>query len=269
MEKARVQVLVATMHQTDFSLLDRMNIQTDAIVVNQCDRNEIKIFEYKGRTIKWFSLNERGVGLSRNTALMRADGDILLFADDDVVYADNYEDTVINVFKENPKKGLIIFNLESLNEERPEYVVKKDYKLHWYNCLRFGAFRIAVKRDTVIYKNITYSLLFGGGARYQAGEDNLFITDCLKRKIKGLACSKHIGTVRQEASTWFNGYNDKYYFDRGALFAAMYPHMYRVMLLLIGIRDSIKGTQMKFSDKYRLEASGAKEYKKTGNCNER
>ena len=77
----RVQVLVATMHQTDYSLLEKMNIQTDAIVVNQCDENKIEEFEYNGHKIKWLSLKERGVGLSRNTALMRADADILLFAD--------------------------------------------------------------------------------------------------------------------------------------------------------------------------------------------
>ena len=35
-------------------------------------------------------LNERGIGLSRNTALMRATADIILFADEDVTYKDGY-----------------------------------------------------------------------------------------------------------------------------------------------------------------------------------
>ena len=46
-----LQVLVATMHQTDHSLLEKMNIQSDAIVINQCDRNEIERFTYKGHNI--------------------------------------------------------------------------------------------------------------------------------------------------------------------------------------------------------------------------
>ena len=74
-----LEVLVSTMYQKDYSLLDRMNIQTDAIVVNQCNENSIEKFEYKGHKIKWISLNERGVGLSRNTALMRSTADICLF----------------------------------------------------------------------------------------------------------------------------------------------------------------------------------------------
>ena len=34
---SRVQVLVATMHQKDFSKLQEMNIQTDAVFANQSD----------------------------------------------------------------------------------------------------------------------------------------------------------------------------------------------------------------------------------------
>ena len=67
----KLQVLVATMHQKDYSLLDKMNIQTDAIVINQCDEYRFEEFEYKGKKIKWYSMKERGIGLSRNTALMR------------------------------------------------------------------------------------------------------------------------------------------------------------------------------------------------------
>ena len=64
-----LQVLVATMHQTDHSLLEKMNIQSDAIVVNQCNRNEVERFMYNGHQILWMSLNERGIGLSRNTLI--------------------------------------------------------------------------------------------------------------------------------------------------------------------------------------------------------
>lgn len=72
-----VQVLVATMHQEDHSLLQKMNIQTNAIVCNQCGRNRFESFEYKGHSIRWLSFAERGVGLNRNNALMRAVNDVV------------------------------------------------------------------------------------------------------------------------------------------------------------------------------------------------
>ena len=45
----RLQVLVSTMHQKDYSLLDRMNIHIDAIVINQCDEYRYDEFEYRGK----------------------------------------------------------------------------------------------------------------------------------------------------------------------------------------------------------------------------
>lgn len=80
-------------------------------------------------------MNERGVGLSRNNALMRASGDILLFADDDVVYTNDYVEKIVKCFEGNQKKDLIVFNLQSLNLERPEAIVESEYTLHWYNSL--------------------------------------------------------------------------------------------------------------------------------------
>ena len=95
----KVQVLVATMHQKDHSLVKKMNIRTDAIIGNQCDRNEIEEYTENEANIKWLSLAERGVGLNRNSTLNRATGDILLFADDDVVYYDDYEKTILSEFE--------------------------------------------------------------------------------------------------------------------------------------------------------------------------
>ena len=72
----KIQVLASIMMEPKNSIKDiinRMNIQTDAIIINQCNENFIE--EYKmdnSSVIKMLSFNERGVGLSRNNALMRA-----------------------------------------------------------------------------------------------------------------------------------------------------------------------------------------------------
>lgn len=259
----RLQVLVSTMFQTDHSLLDRMNIQSDAIVINQCDRNEIEIFEYKGHCIKWYSLAERGVGLSRNTALQRADADVLLFADDDVTYYDGYADIVVDFFKKNKDISLATFNLQSQNSERPEYIDTKTHKIHLYNCLKYGACRIAVRRESTFASNITYSLMFGGGAKHQAGEDNLFITDCLKYGLRAKASSDILGTVKQEQSTWFSGYNEKYYIDRGALFRAMYKRAALPMLLFFEIKNIRRKNKFRFFDRLKFALRGIKNFDKS------
>lgn len=211
------------MYQSDLSLIKKMNIHSDAIIINQGNHDELKTFIHESRyNIIWDSCSERGIGRSRNRALMKASSDIVLFADDDVVYYNNYSDIVTKEFNQNPKADVILFNIDSLNPNRPEFINKKNTKVHIFNCLRYGACRIAIKRTSLLKANIFFSLLFGGGAKYQAGEDNLFIVSCLKNKLRCYASSKSLGTVAQSESTWFKGYDDKYFFDRGALFQAMF-----------------------------------------------
>lgn len=256
-----VQVLVSTMNQTDYSLLKKMNIQTDAIVINQCSESKFDEFLFNGHKIKWISLNERGVGLSRNTAFMHATGDILIFADDDVVYNDGYEKKILNFFKKY-NCSVAVFNITSLNLSRPEYADKYNHRLNLFNCLKYGAARIAIKRESLLKSNIFFSLLFGGGAVYQAGEDNLFLTTCIRRGLKVYASKKYIGTVAQQDSTWFKGYNEKYYFDRGALFYAMYGKNAQLMLLLMEIHSMKRAKSLNIIDRLKLQYRGIDEFKK-------
>ena len=256
-----LQVLISTMHQTDYSLLDKMNIQSHAIVVNQCDRNEIIEFEYNGHHIKWISLAERGVGLSRNTALMRATADILIFSDDDIVYCDGYPNIVCSEFLNNPKVDVFTFNLNSLNMARPEFLDSKNHKLHWYNSLKYGAARISIKRESVFKKTLTFSLLFGGGTVHQAGEDNLFITQALRSGLNVWASKRLIGTVAQEESTWFEGYNEKYYFDRGYLFGNMFGWKAILLLILLEFKEKHSKSQLSFCQRLKIEKKAIKEYR--------
>ena len=71
------------MNQDDKSLIKRMNIHSDAIIINQTDSFSKETWNENGNNFEWYNLEERGVGLSRNNALLRATGNILLFADDD------------------------------------------------------------------------------------------------------------------------------------------------------------------------------------------
>lgn len=220
-----LSVLVSTMNQKDHSLIKKMNIQTDAIIVNQCLKNTIDEFKDKGHSIKMLSLNERGVGLSRNTAMMRAVTDIVVFADEDEVFVDNYEKIIVEEFEKNSTADVILFNVESLNKNRPIKQVIKNYRVRWFNFGKFGAVRIAARLDSLKENNITFSLLFGGGAKYANGEDSLFIWDCLRTNMRVIASNQLIGYVKQEESSWFNGYNKQFFIGRGVLYKKMFGGM--------------------------------------------
>ena len=220
----KVQVLVATMNQTDYSLLEKMNIQTDAIIGNQCNLNEITEIEYKNRKVKWLSFNEKGVGLNRNNTLLRATEDIVLFADDDVVYSDGYEETIVKFYETHPKADMVIFNLKMKRGDNEFFErVTKEGRVNKLSATKYGTYCISARRKKLCLANVFFHLNFGGGALYGSGEDSIFLQDCLKKKLKIYSTKQMIGSLDHGESTWFKGYNDKYFFDKGVLFATLFP----------------------------------------------
>lgn len=131
----RIQVLIATLGQPrgDYTLLDNMNIQTDAIVGNQADRNEVHSFGYRGSKITWLTFNERGVGLNRNNALMRADAELVVFADDDMVFDDNYKEKILKAYEEISDADVIVFNIRDSKHSRED--IRKGHRVGWHNYL--------------------------------------------------------------------------------------------------------------------------------------
>ena len=263
----RIQVLVATMHQTNHQLLNRMNIQSDAIVVNQCDRNDIEQFDYKGNTIKWLSLAERGVGLSRNTALMRASADIVLFADDDVYYNDNYEKIICDAFNRYVEADAIIFNLTPPEGESGLRSFKNGKRVRFFNAMRYGTVHLAVRLSRLRQENISFSLLFGGGAVYGSGEDTLFIISCLKHRFEIYTCTDYLGGMIARESSWFRGYNERFLFDKGALFYSVSRVLAKPLCLQLLLRYNKiwKQNGIGFANAYRHMKNGIREISKKTN----
>ncbi len=221
----RLQVLVASMHQIDFSKVKEMNISSDAIIANQADLYEYKEIDYPFGKVKMITTAQRGVGKNRNTALDFADGDILLLADDDLKYVDNYEKIIISAFSELPEADVIIFNIKTIGDSTYRRQNTEIKRIKLYNALNYGAVRIAFRRDKLEKAGIHFSLNFGGGALFSAGEDSLFIYEMIKKRLKLYTYPAVIAEVDQTTSTWFRGYNHKYFYDKGALFRALFGRL--------------------------------------------
>lgn len=219
----RLQLLVAAMHQKDCALYERMNIDSDAIIVNQCGRDAYEEFRFGDNQVKLVSRNERGVGRSRNIALQMADADIVEFADEDMIFTETHREDVLREFAAHPDADVIIFSLESLNPERPLRHIKRFQRICRFQALKYGGARIAARRQKLLDNNISFSLLFGGGARYGSGEDSLFLQDCFRAGLRVYRSPVMVAYVKQQSSSWFRGYTDEYFRAKGALFAALMP----------------------------------------------
>lgn len=256
----RLQMLISGMNLDTTHVAENMKLEADAIVINQTDSFGFEEYQYNNRNIRVYSFIEKGVGLSRNNALLRADGDIVLFSDEDIVYNEGYAKAVLDAFEANPDIDMIFFNFD-VAEDRQTYHIEKKGRIRSYNCGRYPTYSLAVRREVLHKKGITFSLLFGGGAKYSNGEDSLFIKQCIKSGMKALALPVTLGREVPRPSTWFNGCTDKFFYDRGVLYKALYKGLAKPLALrfLIAHRD-IMLTNRKLMDAYKLMTQGMKEF---------
>ncbi len=141
-----VQVLVSTVNQDVRALAEKMNLETRAVIVNQCDAYDYRIWNTEGGPIQSFSMAERGVGLSRNTALLHADADICLFSDEDIVLEKGYQDTIREAYAQHPDADMLLFNVR-VAPARRTYWNERVKRIRWYNYGRYPAYSISGKLD--------------------------------------------------------------------------------------------------------------------------
>lgn len=223
-QRPDMEVLVATMGRPDITFVDKMNLKADAVIGNQCGAWGYTEQQTADGRIRMISTDTQGVGINRNLAIQLAEADILLFADDDIVYYDGALEAVKQAFDELPEADVIFFGIDMTKKGQVfDKRRNKVQRIHLWNALKYGAARMAVRREAILKKRLSFSTLFGGGCMYCSGEDTIFIRDCLKAGLRLYAHSAVLGTCAKDTSTWFSGFNDKYFFDRGAMLACAFP----------------------------------------------
>lgn len=266
-----VQVLISAVDQDVRKLSEKMNIETGAVLVNQCGKYDYcELDPRKGDAqqesaaesgkIRCFSMKERGVGLSRNTALMHADGDICLFSDEDIVLEKGYAEVIGNAYLQYSDADMILFNVK-VAPARRTYWNEQTKRIHWYNYGRYPAYSISGKLDALRRANVHFSLLFGGGAKYSNGEDSLFLRDCLRAGLKIYAVPVCIGEeIERESeikSTWFHGFTKKFFTDRGVLYHYLYGRLAGIFALRFLLKNkSEMCVEISFREAHRLMKEG-------------
>lgn len=211
-----LNILISCMHQ-DKNIIERSNVQSDVVVVNQCDENGREEFTFtnkNGRECKalFISTTERGLSRSRNMALRNAWGDICLICDDDESLDDNYEEKILRGYKEHPEVGVIAFALN--RKDSGKQYPKQEKVLGFRQILKTSSHQISFKRKLMFEENekkncIEFDELMGSGTGNGGGEENKFLFDCKKAGLKLLYVPYVIATVNPSESQWFDGYDEK------------------------------------------------------------
>ncbi len=231
MNNKRLQILISAVNKKSDDMPGKMKIESDAIIVNQLigDGTDMepegeRSIGYDDMDVRIITKREKGVGLSRNTGIDNSDHELIQFGDDDIVYNEGYAGAIVDEFDAHPEADVLLFNVKA--QPGRETYWNSDYsKVSWYNYGRYAAYAICLRRQKLIDSGVRFSLLFGGGAPYMNGEDSLFLHDCLKAGLNIYRTPVEIGQESPGESTWFKGYTDKFFFDRGVLYHFLYGKM--------------------------------------------
>lgn len=257
---SRFEILCVTMHQADFSKLQQMNIHSDVVFANQADRTCMEELDFEGHRARMITTDTRGVGTNRNLALLYAQGDICLFADDDVTYDDDMETRVLAEFDAHLDADIIIFHLDT-NSERKQLSYPKTKKCSRFSRMPWGGCRIAFRLSAIRKANIWFTTLFGGGALFPSGEDSMWLTDARKKGLTFYVSKETIGRVSFEQSTWFSGFDEKMYYGKGAFYQAAHPNTFLFWSLYFALRTQ-RISKLRFFQKLRWMHHGKKGYQK-------
>lgn len=206
-----LEVLISCMYQKDSSLVPVSGITTNALIINQCGRDEIQEWQKSSQLIRMISTTERGLSNSRNMAIESAQGDVCVFCDDDEHFHPCYESTILGAFQRYPIADIIVFEIEN----QPCRLKKSVHRLHYLELLRVSSWQIAFRLDTVQKSGVRFDPFMGAGSGNGAQEECKFLMDCHRAGLKIYYVPEVIGRVEHGPSTWFQGYDRRFFYQRG------------------------------------------------------
>ena len=208
----KLEILLSCMHQTDGSLFHRSGITGDALMINQCDREEQLIYTTEHGTGRMIFTRGRGLTKSRNMAIQAAQGDVCLLCDDDEEFVEDYERRILDAYLSLPQADLIIFKMKDRPPSFPDQVME----LKFPKTMKVSSWQISFRRESLMKSGIRFDERLGAGTGNGGEEELKFLLDCQRAGLSIFYVPTEIATVGQTSSTWFSGFDRRFFYNRGA-----------------------------------------------------
>ena len=208
----KLDILMSCMHQSDGALIAASRITGSAVVINQCDREEVQAYNTENGSVRFISTTARGLTKSRNMAIAQSDADVCLLCDDDEVFVPGYEEKILAAYEQLPRADVVIFKMVN----RPCPFGDKPRQLKFPQTMHVASWQISFRRESLLRSGVRFDELLGAGTGNGAEEELKFLLDCQRAGLEIWYAPVEIASVAQEESTWFAGFNEKFFYDRGA-----------------------------------------------------
>lgn len=225
-----IEILISTMNLKKEieaqDLIKKMKITSDFLVINQAKETEIS-------NDNIINSNQIGISKSRNMAIQNSKNKIILIADDDVIYSDNYKNIIVDAYNKYTNADIISFYIESQNPKRKIKRMKTG-RIGLIRSMRVASVEISCKSDRI--KEIKFNEEYGAGAKINRGEEQIFLRDARRQKLKAIFVNKKIGEVEQKESSWNKGWDKNYFENQGELYKSLSPKCYKILILQYALR---------------------------------
>ena len=208
----KLDILMSCMHQKDNILVEESKITGNVVVVNQSDKDDYMEYKTLNGLAKIFFTTERGLTKSRNMAISKSDADICLLCDDDECFVEGYEKRIIKAYEDLPEADVIIFKMKNRYPSFEDKVIR----LRFPKTMKVSSWQISFRRQSLLNSGIKFDELLGAGTGNGAEEELKFLIDCERAGLKIFYVPTVIASVAQTDSTWFDGFNEQFFINRGA-----------------------------------------------------
>jgi hypothetical protein len=169
-------------------------------------------------------------------------------------------EVVMREFENHPDADIFIFHFDT-DSERKQIKYKKTKKCGRFSRQPWGGVRIAFRLSSVKKANINFTTLFGGGCIFPSGEDSMWLCDAKRKGLVFYVSKETIGTVSFDHSTWFTGYDQKFFYGKGACSYAIHGKSFGAWKWYLLFRYRNAGT-MSFFEKLQWMDKGKEGYKR-------
>lgn len=208
----KLEILMSCMHQKDHALIENSKITGDVIMINQCDKEDYEEYPTKTGMAKLYHTTERGLTKSRNMAITKSKSDICLLCDDDEIFEPDYEPKILEAYEKLPQADVIVFKMKNYPTTLGEEIIE----LRFPKTMKVSSWQISFRRESLLKAGVGFDELLGAGTGNGAEEELKFLTDCQKSGLKIYYVPEIIASVGQTQSTWFAGFTEQFFYNRGA-----------------------------------------------------
>lgn len=243
-----VEILISTMNRNSLDFLLPMFpfshfSNFTILIINQTRSETVLTSDYSN--VRVVNSLERGLSKSRNLAFENAFGKILVIADDDVIYQEEFLSKIITAYNKFPHAAVINFcGINSEGNLMKNYPLHSQNDLNTFDILNTSSIEITLNKSILKKEKIQFDENFGLGAIFEMGEEAIFLFD-FKKKNKKLLFEPQIIVKHDNLTSSDKKSIPERYYIQGALFTRIFKNNY-IFWIFIKLFFDLKQRKIEF-----------------------